>query len=134
VTAAANRYFDAHPERMPWQDAKLGEVWLIDLKGDCEHCAVVVPYGPGVAFLWAKEHPASRVTIPLGSEALKSARRIWPEGDDDAEEQQRARALRAEGKLAQIRDLAGKTMPDGSPVGFVSAKRLLDIIDGGENA
>lgn len=31
---AAAAYFDAHPERKPWEDAKPGEVWLLTLDGD----------------------------------------------------------------------------------------------------
>jgi hypothetical protein len=31
---AARAYFESHPERKPWHDAKEGEVWVLTLDGD----------------------------------------------------------------------------------------------------
>lgn len=30
---AARAYFKAHPERKPWEDAKAGDVWVIEVEG-----------------------------------------------------------------------------------------------------
>lgn len=75
--AAAFRFFEAHPERKPWEDAKHGEVWLVSIDGapetpmTVEHEACDFP-----RFIEPIEHlaygPKSGIT---------AARRIWPEGD-----------------------------------------------------
>lgn len=34
--ACAEAYFEAHPERKPWEDAKEGDVWLLTINGEEE--------------------------------------------------------------------------------------------------
>jgi len=38
---AATAWFNAHPPRKPWHDAKQGEVWLLDIKGRKESTPAV---------------------------------------------------------------------------------------------
>ncbi|ONI65669.1 hypothetical protein CSIV_05160 [Microbacterium sp. CSI-V] len=69
--AAAEAYFDAHPEPKPWHDAKPGEVWVIVTRNVGDERAVQVYgdefyYNDGVAY-------------PITYDAIESARRIWPE-------------------------------------------------------
>ena len=66
--AAAHAYFDAHPVRKPWQDAKEGEGWIVTIGGE-ERLATVQE-----SYFW------------IGSEAYRqrgdditAARKIWPE-------------------------------------------------------
>ncbi|GAA4774358.1 hypothetical protein [Microbacterium gilvum] len=77
---AARAYFEDHPERKPWEDAKPGEVWAVTLHGKERPCKVVEPtYSEhAVAFLPLNE-PSPTWFVP--SAAITEARRIWPEGD-----------------------------------------------------
>lgn len=69
---AARAYFDAHPERKPWHDAKEGEVWLVrptKAIGGGEYPAI---FQAG-AF---RDHGGY-----WEAHDITDARRIWPEGD-----------------------------------------------------
>jgi len=74
---AARAYFDAHPVRKPWHDAKPGEIWVLSVDGRDVPCRVT-PTGPDFEPL---EDP-DWATIARGSDRITSARRIWPEGGE----------------------------------------------------
>ena len=74
--SAARAYFDAHPERKPWHDAKPGEVWVIEATGDGTDTdtggrAWVLNSG---AFMFQDESF-------VFAHDIADARRIWPESD-----------------------------------------------------
>lgn len=72
ATQAARAYFEAHPERKPWEDADDGEVWVL-VSGE---------YRPGapwyrLAGQWvsiAGNHP-----FPHRAFTITDGHRIWPE-------------------------------------------------------
>ena len=70
---AATAYFEAHPERKPWHDAKEGEVWIVTpskalaLGEKAEYPAI---FQAGMF----RDHGGS-----WGAADLTAARRIWPE-------------------------------------------------------
>lgn len=74
----ARDYFDAHPERKPWEDAKHGEVWLIAIDGEAEL--------PMVVDRETTSFP--RFMEPIGAMSygpragITDARRIYPEVSD----------------------------------------------------
>lgn len=68
---AARAYFEAHPERKPWHDAKEGEVWVLDLIASGEG-SWFVNYG-------YFQSTKSLVNRPLTDAAFRSGRRIFPE-------------------------------------------------------
>lgn len=66
---AAREYFEAHPERKPWADAKPGEVWILThVKG--EEGAFIVNRD-------RFESPSWSLTIK--AESITGGRRVWPE-------------------------------------------------------
>lgn len=67
---AARAYFEAHPERKPWHDAKPGEVWAFVSFGE-ELAATVTSDG---RFRFGDDSHL-KVSDPV----ITSARRIWPE-------------------------------------------------------
>lgn len=67
----ARAYFEAHPERKPWEDAKTCEVWLLTVDG------IESPWTVNNAGVF--EDPSS--TIELDNRNITAARRIWPEND-----------------------------------------------------
>lgn len=77
--ATAKRYFDAHPEVKPWEQAELGELWEIYIKGFPGHPRRVLVqwrgndliFGDVKNFLW-----------PLTSPSITSATRLYPAGGD----------------------------------------------------
>lgn len=69
---AARAYFEAHPERKPWHDAKTGEVWVITVVGE-ESAWTVNNKGQF-------ENPDS--TYELTNPHITAARRIWPVSND----------------------------------------------------
>lgn len=71
MTKAARAFFDAHPERKPWHDAKTGEVWVITVEGE-ESAWTVNNAG-------RFENPDS--TYELTNRNITDARRIWPGSD-----------------------------------------------------
>lgn len=76
LSAALVAYFEAHPERKPWEDAKTGEVWALKTADGREEAYAV---------MWVRESDVvfenNNWRYPLDSDQIKSARRIWPEGD-----------------------------------------------------
>ncbi|WP_315637306.1 MULTISPECIES: hypothetical protein [Microbacterium] len=68
---AAYAYFEAHPERKPWHDAKTGEIWVITVEG--EESAWTVNNEDRF------ENPDS--TYELTNPHITAARRLWPESD-----------------------------------------------------
>ena len=72
---SARRYFDAHPqpepESKPWEEAKPGEVWEIELL-ELGPSACLVTKGDFVEI-------SGRFEVAIGSSLIESGRRIWPE-------------------------------------------------------
>lgn len=72
---AAHAYFEAHPERKPWEDAEEGQVWIVTpskaltLGEEVEYPAI---FQAGRF----RDHGGS-----WDARDLKKARRIWPGGD-----------------------------------------------------
>lgn len=72
--AVADRYFEAHPESKPWDEAKPGEVWeLTDAEGREQLWVWDEIDG------WRSVH-SDKVSHLVGREAT-AGRRIWPEED-----------------------------------------------------
>lgn len=71
---AGRAYFEAHPERKPWQRAQVGEVWVLSTAdGETDAYTAMPVRGGGIAF----EAPEGRYL--LDDADIESARRIWPE-------------------------------------------------------
>ena len=71
---AARAYFEAHPERKPWEDAKPGEVWVLTFDGaDDAFKAYESRYGK-TYFTRSRESSTGLV-----DERITAGRRIWPE-------------------------------------------------------
>lgn len=68
--AAAKAYFDAHPERKPWHEAKEGEVWLLTLPNSTQAWFVNGAYFQSTKTL---------TNIALDYERITDGRRIWSE-------------------------------------------------------
>lgn len=68
---AARAYFEAHPERKPWEDAITGEIWALTLES---HVTAWTMNKRGKF-----EDPDS--TIDPHSPMITDGRRIWPESD-----------------------------------------------------
>ncbi|WP_404474775.1 hypothetical protein [Microbacterium aerolatum] len=75
LAPAARAYFEAHPERKPWHDAKPGEVWLLTIDGD--ECAAVADF---LDFNGTNER-GNFITFRHNDEDIEAGRRIWPESD-----------------------------------------------------
>ncbi|MGX9346606.1 hypothetical protein [Microbacterium sp. KNMS] len=71
---AARAYFDAHPQRKPWEDAKPGDVWAFEVEGEEMFAAFAIEGFLSVDFVTPTGKP-----VNLRSSVLTSARRIWPE-------------------------------------------------------
>ncbi|MEW2011515.1 hypothetical protein AB0300_18830 [Microbacterium sp. NPDC078814] len=77
MTKAARAYFEAHPERKPWHDAKPGEVWELTLDDESEH----------IVFVHADRTVGGRDGVSAGgayfdiddATGIVSGRRLWPE-------------------------------------------------------
>ncbi|MFJ4997138.1 hypothetical protein ACIP5T_03235 [Microbacterium sp. NPDC088619] len=73
---AAQAYFEAHPDRKSWHDAKPGELWVLTLDGgETRAAAVRRRLDDGVAH-WIGEGIS---TYDLTDHHVVSGRRIWPE-------------------------------------------------------
>lgn len=75
----ADTYFEAHPERKPWEDATPGEVWLFRAKGDVTPSAFMKSY---VGWTNSEAVVVQRdPVLPHGGSRDESfePRRIWPE-------------------------------------------------------
>lgn len=71
----AFEYFEAHPERKPWEDAQYGEVWAVTHTGGQTDLCRVTSYGrfeqvSGTDVL---------VRMPLAHPSITAARKVWPE-------------------------------------------------------
>ena len=69
----ARRYFAAHPEPKPWEEAKAGEVWILTRYGAEE------PF-----FVTGGEFTSTdlAVIVDLDDDSITAGRRVWPEGED----------------------------------------------------
>ena len=68
----ARRYFAAHPEPKPWEEAKAGEVWILTRYGAEE------PF-----FVTGGEFTSTDLAVAtdLDDPRITDGRRIWPEGE-----------------------------------------------------
>lgn len=72
---AARAYFKAHPERKPWEDAKAGEVWVIEVEGTESYAVhVVAEFFGAVSF----QTPTGR-KVNMTNSTFTGFRKIWPE-------------------------------------------------------
>jgi hypothetical protein len=72
----AAAYFEAHPERKPWHDAKPGEVWLLTLDG------VESAFYPSKSLdrHFTPVAPSTGTTaVTFDWPEIEAGRRIWPE-------------------------------------------------------
>jgi hypothetical protein len=77
---AAFRFFEAHPERKPWQDAKPGEVWELTTRDEESVPAMSSSSDSGVVIFTAATHDAGGTEeIVSYSDYITAGRRIWPE-------------------------------------------------------
>ena len=69
----ARRYFAAHPEPKPWEEAKAGEVWILTRYGAEE------PF-----FVTDGEFTSTDLAVAtdLDDPRITDGRRIWPEGEN----------------------------------------------------
>ena len=67
------RYFAAHPEPKPWEEAKAGEVWILTRYGAEE------PF-----FVTGGEFTSTDLAVAtdLDDDSITAGRRIWPEGEN----------------------------------------------------
>ena len=70
VSETAGRYFAAHPEPKPWEEAKPGEVWVLTRWGTAE--TFLVTDGEFITADLA-------VIVDLDDDSITAGRRIWPE-------------------------------------------------------
>ncbi len=73
IARVVRDYFDAHPVRKPWENAKPGEVWLLDLTASGESAWFV----NGDYFQDTK----TLANRHKGDKSFRAGRRIWPEGE-----------------------------------------------------
>ncbi|PRB08796.1 hypothetical protein [Microbacterium sp. MYb64] len=71
--AAARAYFEAHPERKPWEDAKPWEVWVVTVNGS--EWAVSLDEDREFRDRRDLDNSWMHITSP----DITDARRIWPE-------------------------------------------------------
>ena len=73
VSETAGRYFEAHPEPKPWEEAKAGEVWILTRYGAEE------PF-----FVTGGEFTSTDLAVAtdLDDPRITDGRRIWPEGEN----------------------------------------------------
>lgn len=72
--AAARAYFEAHPERKPWEDAKPGDVWLLTIDG------IESAYYPSKSLdrAFTPVAPNTGTTaVPMDWPEITTGRRIW---------------------------------------------------------
>lgn len=75
----ATAYFEAHPERKPWEDAKHEEVWLLTVNGDTgPFLADQDSDSPVAAFVAANGTRIAR----YDREQITAGRRFYPEVSD----------------------------------------------------
>ena len=77
LTDTADRFFDAHPEPKPWQDASQGQIWELDVVGVSNWVAVEAGDSdePRAVF----RDPHTMVTLEVDDPAITAGRRVWPE-------------------------------------------------------
>lgn len=75
IRGAARAYFEAHPERKPWEDAKAGDVWVIEVEGAESYAVhVVADFFEAVSF----QTPTGR-KVNMTNSTFTGFRKIWPE-------------------------------------------------------
>lgn len=78
---AAREYFASHPAPKPWQDAQVGDVWLLTFAGFETTGSSPWTVRPGRLAADAPEfvYPQNGNTLALDDPEIVDARRIWPE-------------------------------------------------------
>lgn len=81
---AARAYFDAHPERKPWHDAKPGETWRLTVNDrsplEIDLTFNVIGVEGVIPSRFARPQVGGeQMEYPLDSPAITAGRRIWPE-------------------------------------------------------
>ena len=73
VSETAGRYFAAHPEPKPWDDAEEGDIWVLTRYGAEE------PF-----FVTGGEFTSTDLAVAtdLDDPRITDGRRIWPEGEN----------------------------------------------------
>lgn len=72
IRRAARAYFEAHPERKPWEDATEGDIWALTFESGGTSAWVRVEEG------WVIPGEELRAKLHLGF-TITAGRRIWPE-------------------------------------------------------
>lgn len=72
ASEAADRYFAAHPEPKPWEDAQPDEIWVLTIDG----------YSAPYLRNWCGTWTNSTSNVYVGDGAITAGRRIWPEGGE----------------------------------------------------
>lgn len=70
---AGRAYFEAHPERKPWEDAEAGEVWVLTVDGHEAHFVA-----DGKEFNGTNEF-GRFICCSHDDEDITAGRRVWPE-------------------------------------------------------
>lgn len=81
---AARAYFEAHPERKPWHDAKPGETWRLTVRDrdplDLDLTFNVIGVTDHVQARFARPQVSGeQMEYSIDSDAIVAGRRIWPE-------------------------------------------------------
>lgn len=74
IRGAARAYFEAHPERKPWEDAQPGEVWVLAFDGEEDTFKAYESRYGTIYFTRSRE-----TSTDLADERITAGRRIWPE-------------------------------------------------------
>lgn len=79
---AARAYFDAHPERKPWHDAKPGEHWSLTVEGvEREYVAILSPGRDGDYVRFFPIADAKAVTLGATDPVITDGRRVGQEDE-----------------------------------------------------
>ena len=73
----ADRYFAAHPEPKPWEDAQPDEVWVLTINNDREE---VFRCGERGLYSLKTGNPIGSL-LSCGSNKITAGHRVWPEED-----------------------------------------------------
>ncbi len=81
---AIRAYFEAHPERKPWHEAKAGETWRLTVTdrdpADLDLTFNVIGVENVIGARFARPQVSGeQMEYPITSEAIVAGRRIWPQ-------------------------------------------------------
>lgn len=72
---AARAYFDARPERKPWMEAQLGDVWVISVEGEEN----IVVHAVAALFGAVEFATVGGKRVNMNNSDFTGFRKIWPE-------------------------------------------------------